>query len=101
MIQCPQCLTQVASLADRLGHKMDCSEPSRRGTVEEPKYPMAEVHLSTGHDGNIGAVMGSVREALRRAGARDDEASKIWGEIFASESYDESLQIVMRWVNVT
>ena len=68
--------------------------------TNQPKYPQIEVHLSTGHDGNIGEIMGTVRSALVRAGL-GQEADKMWAEIFQAESYDESLRIVMRWVNVT
>ena len=99
-VECPQCLVEVPSLTSREDHKMDCSEPARKGEVGAPKYPMVEVHLSTGQNGNIGAIMGTVRSALVRAGL-GREADKMWAEIFQAESYSESLQIVMRWVQVT
>jgi len=68
-----------------------------------PLHPEVTVHLSTGHDGNIGAVMGTVREAMRRAGVSDygTVMSHLTAEIFGAESYAESLNIVMRYVTVT
>jgi hypothetical protein len=70
---------------------------------ERPLYPEVTVHLSTGHDGNIAAVMATVREAMRRAGVPDytTVASHIWAGIFEAGSYDEALNIVMRYVSVT
>lgn len=68
-----------------------------------PLYPGVTVHLSTGHDGNIGAIMGTVRDAMRRAGVPDYTTvmSHLTAEIFGAGSYDESLNIVMRYVSVT
>jgi hypothetical protein len=70
---------------------------------ERPLYPEVTVHLSTGHDGNIGAIMGTVRDAMRRAGVPDygTVMSRLTAEIFGAESYTESLAIVMRYVTVT
>jgi hypothetical protein len=73
---------------------------------DRPFFPDVTVHLSTGHDGNIGAVMDTVRRALARAdrdGVPDPDAvaNWLWKRIFASESPDEALQWVMRTVHVT
>ena len=70
---------------------------------DAPLYPEVAVHLSTGHDGNIGAVMGTVREAMRKAGVPDygTVMSRLTAEISDAGSYTESLAIVMRYVTVT
>jgi hypothetical protein len=70
---------------------------------ERPLYPEVTVHLSTGHDGNIGAIMATVRDAMRRAGVPDygTVMSHLTAEIFGAGSYTESLAIVMRYVTVT
>lgn len=72
-------------------------------STAEPKFPDVEVHLSTGHDGNVGAIMGTVRDAMKQAGVPDygQEMSAMWSEVFDSGSYTETLAIVMRWVHVT
>lgn len=64
------------------------------------RHPEITVHLSTGVDGNIGAIMSRITEGLRRTsyGGEQDEFRK---EIFAAESYDHALRICMEWVNVT
>lgn len=73
---------------------------------ELPFFPGVTVHLSTGHDGNIGAIMDTVRRALVRAD-RDDVpdpdgvADWLWARIFNSGGPAEALQQVMRTVDVT
>jgi len=69
------------------------------GDVNWTRYPDVEVQL-TGHDNNIGAVMGTVTAALRRAGHSDAQAG-FRADIFAAESYDDALQRVMQWVDVS
>jgi hypothetical protein len=54
----------------------------------------------TGTDGNIFALIGRVSSCLKKAGLRD-EVEKMQEEVFASSSYDESLQIFMRYVDVS
>jgi len=72
------------------------TDPSQR----EIRHPDVTVHLSTGCDGNIGAVMARITEGLRRGGyANEQDAFR--KEIFNAESYDHALRICMRWVHVT
>lgn len=68
-------------------------------TRPDTRYPDVEVQLS-GHDGNIGAGMGTVTRALRRAGhgAVQDEFRQ---DVLSADSYPEALQRVMKWVSVT
>lgn len=70
-------------------------------------FPGITVHLSTGCGGNLGAIMGKVREGLERAD-RDTVPDPtmimdwLWGHIMGGGlSYDESLQLIMRTVRVT
>lgn len=75
--------------------------------MDDIKYPGCVVQL-TGTDGNVFSIIGRVRVALRRyvreqglgvheANIRAEQFTK---EITESESYDEALIVVMRWVTV-
>lgn len=50
-------------------------------------------------DGNIFSVLGTVRQALRRAG-KFDEAQEVSNRVLASGSYDEALRICFEYVDV-
>lgn len=50
-------------------------------------------------DGNIFSVLGTVRQALRRAGMFD-EAQEVSNRVLASGSYDEALRICFEYVDV-
>ncbi len=53
-----------------------------------------------GADGNIFNLVGLAEQALKGVGQRD-EAKKMKKEIFQdSESYDEALQVIMRYVEI-
>lgn len=75
-------------------------EGMRRMRVEERgvKHPEVEVQL-TGTDGNVFAIIGKVRDALRRAG-HADAAKEFETAALSSESYDAVLQLCMRTVEV-
>ena len=62
------------------------------------KYPNVEVQL-TGGDGNALLVIGRVQNALRKAGAPQDELTAFREEAMSGD-YDNVLQTCMRWVNV-
>jgi hypothetical protein len=64
----------------------------------EPKYPKIKVKLS-GTDGNALAIIGAVRQALRRGGVSSDEVAAFSREAMAGD-YDHVLQTAIRWVNV-
>lgn len=64
-----------------------------------PKYPDIHVQLS-GRDGNAFAILGTVRRALRDAGISQDTIAEFFAEA-KSGSYDELIQTVMRWVEVS
>jgi len=66
---------------------------------DKPKYPDIEVEL-TSHDGNAGAIMGSVARALKKAGVEDPEINKFRAECM-SGSYDNLLRTCMKWVEVS
>jgi len=69
-------------------------------TSTTPRFPGVRVRLS-GKDGNVFAIMGRVRQALVQAGATDDDVKSFMSEMMGAGSYDEALQTVMRWVNVS
>jgi len=54
----------------------------------------------TGQDGNIFNLLGIAGKALRRAGETDAE-KQMCKEVFASQSYEEALNIIGRYVNVS
>jgi hypothetical protein len=64
-----------------------------------PKYPDITVPL-TGEDGNAYSILGRVNHALRQAHVPDDERQAFLAEA-TQGSYDELLQTVMHWVEVT
>jgi len=80
--------------------------------TDEPKFPDVVVQLS-GRDGNTGAIMARVSDALkeyRRALSPEDDAderkriddgiTEFRNAVFDCGSYDEVLQLVMRTVEV-
>ena len=63
--------------------------------------PKTDVEVKlTGTDGNVFALMGKVAKALRRAG-HPDLADEFTKKVFQSGSYDESLRIMMEYVDVS
>ena len=69
-------------------------------TNTTPKFPTARVRLS-GRDGNVFGIMGRVRRALVQAGATDDDVKTFMGQMMVAGSYEEAVQIVMQWVDVS
>ena len=49
-------------------------------------------------DGNVFAVMGKARMALRRAGRKED-ADELTARVTSSGSYDAALAIIMEYVD--
>jgi hypothetical protein len=72
---------------------------TRTEVLMVPKYPGITVPL-TGTDGNAYAILGKVRRALCQAHVPDEERQAFMQEA-RQGSYDELLQTVMRWVEVT
>lgn len=66
--------------------------------ISEVRFPDVEVELS-GQDGNAMVIIGSVRRALRRAGASAAELEEFFADA-TSGDYDHVLQTCMRWVVV-
>jgi hypothetical protein len=62
-----------------------------------PKYEV-EVQLS-GNDGNAFAIMGSVKKALRQAGATPEEVEQYLSESMSGD-YDNLIRVAMDWVEV-
>lgn len=63
-----------------------------------PKHDI-EVEL-IGHDGNAFAIMGKVKQALKRNGASDEEIDEYMKESMSGD-YDNLLTTAMEWVNVS
>ena len=62
------------------------------------KFPKAKVNL-TRVDGNAFAILGAVKQALRKAGATKEEQAEFMREA-TSGDYNALLQTVMRWVEI-
>ena len=62
------------------------------------KYPKITVKL-IGNDGNAFAIMGAVKQALRRGGVSQEEQDLYITES-TSGNYDNLLVTAMKWVNV-
>lgn len=60
-----------------------------------PKYPNVSVPAG---DGNAYAIVGSVKQALKRAGVPAAEVSTFVDEAMSGD-YDNLLQTAMRWVD--
>lgn len=66
----------------------------------EVKHPEVRVRL-IGTDGNIFALIGRVRRAMGKARLPSEEIDKFSQEVTDSGSYDQALQTIMRWVDVS
>lgn len=62
------------------------------------KYDEVTVEL-VGHDGNAFAILGKVRNTMRKVGVSQMEIEKFTTEAMAGD-YDHLLRTVMEWVNV-
>jgi len=67
--------------------------------MKQPRHPEITVQL-TGRDGNAFAVIGRVRQALRRARVPNAEIKQFIEEATSSD-YDHLLQTVMEWVDAS
>ena len=61
--------------------------------------PVKPVCKLTGGDGNVYAIIGSVKACLRHAGQRD-KAEEFAGKALHSESYDAVIALAMEYVTV-
>jgi hypothetical protein len=67
--------------------------------VKEPRYPDVHVRLQ-GEDGNAGAIMGRVTQALRRQGKVSNAECNEFRMQAISGDYNNVIQTVMAWVTV-
>jgi hypothetical protein len=76
--------------------------PPRRSIMATitPRFPDVHVQLS-GKDGNVFAIIGRVRKALRKGGANQEQLDDFTKEVMNAGSYDDALITVMRWVDVS
>lgn len=65
--------------------------------MTEPKHPEVTVQLSE-MDGNVFSIIGRTDAAMGRARVPHDERKAYREEVMNAKSYDEALQITMRWV---
>lgn len=66
---------------------------------DTPKYSNVRVRL-TGQDGNAYAIVGAVRNALRKANVEVSELNAFMNEAMEGD-YNHLLQTCMKWVNVS
>lgn len=63
------------------------------------KYPEIEVQI-LGRDGNAFAIMGTIQNALKKAGVSKDEISLYIKESMSGD-YENLLRTAMKWVTVS
>ncbi len=63
------------------------------------RFPQVTVRLS-GQDGQTGAIMATVSEAMKKAGVEERDIRNFREGVFGCASYDAVLQFVMKTVNV-
>ena len=63
------------------------------------KYPKIKVKL-TGKDGNAFAILGNVKNALRKGGVSSAEISEFMKQAMSGD-YDHLLATCCEWVNVS
>ena len=63
-------------------------------------FPDITVKFS-GQDSNIFSLRGSVTRAMKRSGVSSAKVDDFVKTLFNSQSYDEAIQVCMKWVNVT
>ena len=68
--------------------------------MSEPLYPEIEVELS-GEDGNIFSIMGKIQRAMRKNKVPNEEQKAFFNEVTSSDSYDQALQVCMKYVSVS
>jgi hypothetical protein len=68
-------------------------------TMRDVKYPNIKVRL-TGQSGNAFAIIGAVKQALKRAKVPGAEIHEFVNEA-TSGDYNNVLQTAMRWVDVS
>ena len=92
-------LDTVEFLPQSLVAQLQCEYMNRKDDNlmnNEIRKPVVEL---IGQDGNIFNLVGIASRELRKHGM-SDEASKMQEEVFASSSYDEALQIMMKYVDI-
>jgi hypothetical protein len=67
--------------------------------IAGPRYPEVTVEL-VGQDSNAFNLLGLTQRALRKSGVPEEKISEFFSEATAG-SYDELLQTIMRWVEVS
>jgi hypothetical protein len=63
------------------------------------KYPNIKVQL-TGNDGNAFAILGKVRQAMRKGSIPQKQIDEFFEEATAGD-YDALLRTCMKWVDVS
>lgn len=75
-------------------------EANRKPKLSPMGKPRPKCKL-TGTDGNVFAVMGHVKQALKKAGYTSDEQGRYVTDMMLCGSYDEVLRKTMDWVDVS
>lgn len=86
---------RLRAVLDALQGPGDDADEERIEPLDGPARVVVQL---TGQDGNIFAILGRCRTALRRAG-QHALADQLTEEVQAAKSYDDALQVVMRLVD--
>lgn len=70
-----------------------------KGEKLGPRYPHVVVQLSGGHNGNAGAIMDTVVQALKEAGVSNLDIAVFRAEAYGGD-YENLLATVFAWVEV-
>jgi hypothetical protein len=93
---------EILAEAESRGHETDfwAYDPPESDEPSTPKFPNVCVQL-TGQEGNVFSILGRVQRGLKEGGVSDEDVSAFWEEVSEAHSYEEALQIIMRWVHVS
>ena len=83
---------------DEYDDEDDILDDHEEDNPKDVKYPKVKVQL-TGRDGNAFAIMGAVKDGLRKAGVSKEEQDKFMEEAMSGD-YNNLLMTCMRWVDV-
>lgn len=68
--------------------------------MKDVLYPEVQAKI-IGENGNIFNLMAIVIRAMRMARVPKKDITRFTDEVMASNSYEEALAVIMRWVTVT
>lgn len=81
---------------ERFDEDVDLKEGLQRWEGEKKEKPFCKL---IGEDGNVFNLLGIVSKTLKRAGLKE-EAKEVADKVWECKSYDESLQLFMKYVDI-